>query len=103
MCLVVTSRARSILVACSKCEWKAAFQRADLQWNVGIHRCAYRRKPAAYIAVEAKNRAWKGGPYESRVLVIRTDEYVLDRDTVSHFLKVRHVHYRCVPWIVLSL
>ena len=45
-----------ILVACSKCEWKAAFQR-DLQWNVGIHRCAYRRKPAAYVAVEAKDRA----------------------------------------------
>ena len=37
--------------------------------------------------IEAKDRAWKGGPYERSVLVIHTDEYVLDRDTVSRFLK----------------
>jgi hypothetical protein len=57
--------------------------------------------------IEAKDRAWKGGPYERSVLVIHTDEYVLDRDTVSRFFErgsvPRHVHYRCFPWIVLSL
>ena len=37
--------------------------------------------------IEDKDRAWKGGPYERRVLVIHTDEFVLDRDTVSRFLK----------------
>jgi hypothetical protein len=42
---------------------------------------------ALQIAIEAKDRAWKGGPYERNVLVIHTDEKVLDRDTVSRFLK----------------
>jgi hypothetical protein len=37
--------------------------------------------------IEAKDRPWKGEPYECRVLVIHTDEYVLDRDTVGRFLK----------------
>jgi len=37
--------------------------------------------------IDAKDRAWKGEPYERRVLVIHTDEYVLDCDTVSRFLK----------------
>jgi hypothetical protein len=37
--------------------------------------------------IDAKDRAWKGGPYERRVLVIHTDEFVLDRDTVSRFLE----------------
>jgi hypothetical protein len=37
--------------------------------------------------IDAKDRAWNGGPYERRVLVIHTDEFVLDRDTVSRFLE----------------
>src|SRR4051812_25726892 len=37
--------------------------------------------------IDAKDRAWKGGPYERRVLVIHTDEFVLDRDAVSRFLE----------------
>jgi hypothetical protein len=36
--------------------------------------------------IDAKDRAWKGG-YERRVLVIHTDEFVLDRDTVGRFLE----------------
>jgi hypothetical protein len=37
--------------------------------------------------IDAKDRAWKGGRYERRVLVIHTDEFELNRDTVSHFLE----------------
>jgi hypothetical protein len=37
--------------------------------------------------IDAKDRAWQGGPYERRVLAIHTDEFVLDRDTVSRFLE----------------
>jgi hypothetical protein len=37
--------------------------------------------------IDAKDRAWKGEPYDRRVLVIHTDEYNLDRDIVSHFLE----------------
>ena len=37
--------------------------------------------------IDAKNRAWKGGPYERRVLVIHTDEFFLDRETVGRFLE----------------
>jgi len=48
-------------------------------------------KPTFLAALQdrigAKDRAWKGGPYERRVLVIHTDEFVLDRDTVSRFLE----------------
>jgi hypothetical protein len=37
--------------------------------------------------IDAKDRAWKGGPYERRVLVIHTDEFNLDRNIVSRFLE----------------
>jgi hypothetical protein len=37
--------------------------------------------------IDAKDRAWQGEPYERRVLVIHTDEFFLDRDTVDRFLK----------------
>ena len=37
--------------------------------------------------IDAKDREWKGEPYERRVLVIHTDEHVLDRDIVSRFLE----------------
>jgi hypothetical protein len=37
--------------------------------------------------LDAKDRAWKGGRYERRVLVIHTDEYELDRDIVRRFLE----------------
>jgi hypothetical protein len=37
--------------------------------------------------IEAKDRTWQGGPYERRVVVIHTDEHILDRNTVSRFLK----------------
>ena len=36
--------------------------------------------------IDAKDRGWKGGPYEHRVLVIHTDEHILDRDIVGRFL-----------------
>jgi hypothetical protein len=36
--------------------------------------------------IDAKDHAWKGGPYERRALVIHTDEYDLNCDIVSRFL-----------------
>jgi hypothetical protein len=37
--------------------------------------------------IDAKDRSWKGGPYERYVLVIHTDEFSLDRETVARFLQ----------------
>jgi hypothetical protein len=37
--------------------------------------------------IDAKDREWKGGRYERRVLVIHTDEFELNRDIVSRFLE----------------
>jgi hypothetical protein len=37
--------------------------------------------------IDAKDRSWKGGPYERYVLVIHTDELSLDRETVARFLQ----------------
>jgi hypothetical protein len=37
--------------------------------------------------INVKDRDWDAGRYARRVLVIHTDEFVLDRDTVDRFLK----------------
>jgi hypothetical protein len=37
--------------------------------------------------IDAKDRKWRGGRYERRVLVIHTDEFELNRDIVSRFLE----------------
>jgi hypothetical protein len=42
---------------------------------------------ALQVRIDAKDQNWKGGPYERYVLVIHTDEFSLDRDTVARFLQ----------------
>ena len=42
---------------------------------------------ALQARIDAKDQNWKGGPYERYVLVIHTDEFSLDRDTVARFLQ----------------
>jgi hypothetical protein len=42
--------------------------------------------------IDRKQRRWKGGPYQRRVLVMCTDEFLLDRINVDRFLQGATFH-----------
>jgi hypothetical protein len=54
-------------------------------------------------ALNDKDKSWKGGPYERRVLVIHTDEFTLDRGTVDRFLQVSAFTTKLITDVILGL
>jgi hypothetical protein len=53
--------------------------------------------------IDAKDKSWKGGPYERRVLVIHTDEPNLDRETVDRFLQGSAFTTKLITDVILGL
>lgn len=53
--------------------------------------------------IDDKDKSWKGGPYERRVLVIHTDEFTLDRETVDRFLQGSAFTTKLITDVILGL
>jgi hypothetical protein len=53
--------------------------------------------------IDDKDKLWKGGPYERRVLVIHTDEFILDRETVDRFLQGSAFTTKLITDVILGL
>jgi hypothetical protein len=53
--------------------------------------------------IDNKDRTWKGGPYARRVLVIHTDEFTLDRETVDRFLQGSAFAAKIITDVILGL
>ena len=53
--------------------------------------------------IDDKDKSWKGGPYERRVLVIHTDEFTLDRETVDRFLQGFAFTTKLITDVILGL
>jgi hypothetical protein len=53
--------------------------------------------------IDDKDKSWKGGPYERRVLVIHTDEFILDRETVDRFLQGSAFTAKLITDVILGL
>ena len=53
--------------------------------------------------IDNKDKSWKGGPYERRVLVIHTDEFTLDRETVDRFLQGSAFTTKLITDVILGL
>jgi len=58
---------------------------------------------ALQCRIDAKDRPWKGGPYRCHVLVIHTNEFSLDRETVARFLKGATFRARLLTHVFFGL
>lgn len=58
---------------------------------------------ALQARIDDKDKPWRGGPYERRVLVVHTDEFVLDRERVDRFLRGSVFHTKLITHVFLGL